>query len=106
MKASEVNEPDFGLVDDFLHDRGVFESGIDGRPQHMDSYMSCVNWAKLESAWKEVGGNLDKAGWMEVANHMDYFGYLSPNCSILASFIARKVGGALDCKAGKRDSAV
>ena len=40
-------------IEDYLQDKNVFESGINGRPCHSDSYMTVVNFANLDKAFNE-----------------------------------------------------
>jgi hypothetical protein len=73
-------------IEDFLQEKGVFYNGLRGEEHHahMDSYMTCINWKKLEEAWNELKPKYTKEQWEDLIKHWKHFGYCSPNCTILA----------------------
>jgi len=39
-------------IQDYLQEQGVFYNGISGKRAHRDSYMTCVDFEKLDEALK------------------------------------------------------
>jgi hypothetical protein len=70
-------------VEDYLQGQGVFVSGVNGRPAHMDSYMTCMDFKAFDKAMKSPP--FTKTELLEAASRMAGFGYLSPMAG-LASF--------------------
>lgn len=80
-------------VEDVLGEAGVFYNGFRG-PTHracMDSYMTCINEAVLNQKWNEIESNYTREDWLGLAEHWKSFAYLSPNCSMMAFFVKRKL---------------
>ena len=81
-------------MEDILQEAGVFYNGIrgPGNPAAMDSYMTCIDYAKLEETWEKLGAKRSVEEWLAVAGYWDSVAYQSPNCRQLAAFIRRRVG--------------
>ena len=80
-------------VEDILGEAGVFYNGFRGPGNRacMDSYMTCIEYTILEKKWNEIKDNYPQESWLALAAHWNSFAYLSPTCSLMASFVTRKI---------------
>jgi hypothetical protein len=81
-------------VEDIMYEAGVFYNGLrdESSFSHMDSYMTCFNWDKLEDVWNKIVDKNSKEEWIKLAKYWDYQSYISPNCGMMSSFICGKMG--------------
>lgn len=82
-------------LEDALNAAGVFYNGRRGEEHkaHIDSYMTCINWKKLDTAWETVKDYNPAEHWTVIAKEFSRNAYLSPNQGIIGDYILRKVGG-------------
>lgn len=73
-------------MNDYLHQNGVFYNNLGGetRLAHMDSYMTCINFQKLEECWNYLKNNYTFEEWQKMIQEWKDNAYCSPNCGILA----------------------
>lgn len=78
-------------VEDHLQEKGVFYNGLRGEEHHahMDFYMTCINWKKLEECWNELKSRFSGEQWQNMIKQWKYHAYCSPNCGIIASTFER-----------------
>jgi hypothetical protein len=69
-------------VEDYLQEQGAFVNSINGRRSHMDSYMTVMEYAVMAKALKT--GPFTKQQWLEAANGMSGYAYLSPMAGLAA----------------------
>jgi len=81
-------------IEDELHGAGVFYNGLRGEDSHahMDSYMTCINYQKLDEMWGKLKDKFNKETWIEIAKYWRTQAYLSPNCFQLYCYVFRKFG--------------
>ena len=78
-------------IEQHLIDNDVFESGIDNRPCHPDSYMSTLNYVILDAVFKEslYEHIFTKEQWREAADYWESQNYLVPTLGLLGITINR-----------------
>lgn len=76
-------------IEDILQNDNVFLNGISGRPSHMDSYMTIIDYVVLEKSLDKIILTTDQ--WNEMIIYWEGNSYLSPNASQLASYMKRKL---------------
>jgi len=74
-------------IEDYLQDKDVFINGISGKPAHMDSYMSIIDFKKLEQAVKK--SSFTQKEWKEAAESWEVVSYISPTTKLLSKTIQR-----------------
>ena len=87
MTEKTIDYSDIMEIEDFLQGKCVFISGIDGRNQHMDSYMTIIDYDKLKKNLNEIKNNYTINQWKQISNHWNEHAYLSPNQAQLSSFV-------------------
>ena len=56
-------------VEDSLQEFGVYVSGISGKKQHMDSYMTITEYGKLQDWWTLHAPDYGKDIWVSMAEY-------------------------------------
>ena len=74
-------------IEDYLQNKNVFVSGINGRRTHMDSYMTVIDFTALQNAVKE--NPYTREDWTEATRYWNQMGYLSPTIKLLSLTIKR-----------------
>lgn len=83
MKTNEIEQ--------FLQDEDVFLNGISGKPAHMDSYMTVLDYGALRTALKKNPFSQDD--WNTAISYWETQAYLSPTIGLLAKTMRRYVDG-------------
>lgn len=91
MINGNVTYGDIMEIEDRLQASGVFENGLDGRPAHMDCYMTIIDYKKLDCAFKDMKNDYTAEQWRQIAGHWGSHAYLSPNQAQLAFWVKRKL---------------
>lgn len=81
-------------IEDYLQEAGCFVNGLNDRPAHMDSYMTVLEYPKLNKALDSPP--FTKEELLEAADNMIYFGYLSPIAALTGKIIKRKYEGKVN----------
>lgn len=92
MAGENVTYGDIIEIEDRLQEAGVIENGLDGRPAHMDSYMTVIDYKKLDCAFNDMKNDYAAEQWRQIAGHWESHAYLSPNQAQLASYVKRQIG--------------
>lgn len=80
---------------DYLQNKGnIFVNGIDGRSQHMESYMCVIDYNALKDAVLEVKDQINDTQWEEIHSWLSGTAYLSPINQLASLWIARIRNGA------------
>lgn len=89
-----IDYSDIVEIEDELQLAHVFYNGLRGKDHssHMDSYMSLINWEKLEEMWAKLKDRFSQEQWVEIANYWRGQGYISPNSSVLYVYVFHKFG--------------
>lgn len=74
-------------IEDYLQSQYVFENGLNGKPAHMDSYMTIIDIKKLTNALKT--SPFTKDDMMNASAHWEKQAYLSPILKLLAIYVNR-----------------
>ena len=77
-------------VEDYLQEQGVFVNGLTDRPAHMDSYMTVMDFQKLDKALASCPFTAEQM--LNAAEGMEGFAYLSPMASLTSKILKRKYG--------------
>jgi len=78
-------------VEDALQEAMVFVSGVDGRKQHMYSYMTIMDYLALDKAWEELKDKYPREHWFEMFKIWHARAYLSPMSELLPSYLENKL---------------
>jgi len=93
MGDRNVTYGDIMEIEDHLQESGVFENGIDGRPAHMDAYITVIDYKKLDCAFRDIKNNYTVEQWRQIAGHWESHAYLSPNQAQLSFWVKRQLEG-------------
>jgi hypothetical protein len=76
---------------DKLDNANCWVNGLNNKPAHMDSYMTCPVYENIYKVLEQQKNNYTLKQWKEIIEECEYQGYLSPNSTILARIIKREV---------------
>lgn len=80
---SKINE-----IEQHLQDNNVFTNGISGKPCHMDSYMTVMDYDKLKTSIEN--GPFSKQEWLQAADYWEnQVGYLGPIIKLTGKTVNR-----------------
>ena len=76
-------------IEQFLQDENVFENGLNGRPAHMDSYMTVIDFGKLKAAVAKAPFSKDEL--FAACKEWEASSYLSPIHKLLSIYVKKMV---------------
>ena len=76
-------------IEQYLQNKKVFENSWDGETAHMDSYMTVINFEKLEAALVKSPFSNDEL--LNAADEWQASSYLSPIHKLLSIYVKRKI---------------
>lgn len=74
-------------IEDYLQSKDVFENGLNGRPCHMDSYMTVINFTNLKVALNSIPFSKDEI--IDACSNWEASSYLSPIHKLLSIYVKR-----------------
>jgi len=74
-------------IEQFLQDENVFENGLNGRPCHMDSYMTVIDFGKLKTAINKAPFSKDEL--LAACEEWEASSYLSSIHKLLSIYVKK-----------------
>src|ERR1035437_949827 len=85
-------DPGFAVEDEF-GERNCWCNGFrgEGHSCNLGSYMTIMDYPKLETAWLELPGTRPKVSVEQACDYFECTAYLSPSIGMFAGWLRRKI---------------